>query len=74
MAVKRRIIEETWNGQVRWNVQYKVVFWWVTNPPFHVGNNWADKYDGFGYYELVGAQACLDRCNALDYVGKRVVG
>lgn len=73
MTVKRRIVEEMYSGMTRYNVQYKVLFWWVTNPPFHVGNNCVDKYDGFGYYDLEGAQACLDWCNALDYVGKRVV-
>lgn len=73
MAVKRRIVEEVYSGMTRYNVQYKVLFWWVTNPAFHVGNNYVDKYDGFGYYELEGAQACLDRCNALDYLGKRII-
>lgn len=73
MTVKRRIVEEIYSGMTRYNVQYKVLFWWVTNPPFHVGNNYVDKYDDWGYFEVEGAQACLDRCNALDYVGKRVV-
>lgn len=73
MTVKRRIIEQTYGGMIRYNVQYKVLCWWVTNPPFHVGNNNIDSYDGFGYRHLEGAQACLDRCNALDFKSERVV-
>ena len=73
MTVKRRIIEETYQGMTRYNVQYKVLFWWVTNPPFHIGNNHVDKYNGFGYYDIEGAKSCLARCIALDYVGQKVV-
>lgn len=73
MTVKRRIIEQIYSGMVRYNVQYKVLWFWVTNPPFHVGNNNIDSYDSWGYRHLEGAKSCLARCNALDYVGERVV-
>lgn len=78
MSAQRRIIKRRYNGFERYIVQWKFnLFWcipiWQDNPCFHVGNSYVDKYDDWGYYELEGAQACLDRCNALEYVGEEVV-
>lgn len=73
MTIKRRIIEQTYSGMTRYNVQYKVLFWWVINPPFHVGNNNVDFYDGYGYLYLEGAQKCLYKCNSQDFISEKVV-
>lgn len=70
---QRRIVEKQYEGMTRYIVQYKALWIWWDNPCFHVGNNSIHRYDGWGYYDLEGAQACLARCNALDYLGERVV-
>lgn len=70
---KRRIVEKIYGGMERYVVQYKVLWFWIENPCFHVGNNFIDQYDDWGYYDLKGAQKCLDRCNSLDFKSERVV-
>lgn len=70
---KRRIVERTYNGMTRYVVQYKVLCFWIDNPSFHVGNNNIDTRDDWGYWYIEGAQECLRRCNAKDYIGERVV-
>lgn len=70
---QRRIVERMYEGMTRYVVQYKALWIWWDNPCFHVGNNYVDKYDGWGYFELEGAQECLRRCNSQDYMGERVV-
>ena len=73
MTTKRRIVEKNYSGMTRYVVQYKTLWFWLENPCFHVGNNSIDLFDDWGYYDLEGAQKCFAQCNALDYVGKRVV-
>lgn len=73
MSTKRQIVETQYQGMTRYVVQYKVLWFWLDNPCFHVGNNSVDYYDDWGYYDLEGAKKCLDRCNDLDYICKRVV-
>lgn len=70
---KRRIVEKQYEGMARYVVQYKALWIWWDNPCFHVGSNSIHRYDDWGDYDLEGAQTCLARCNALDYVGERVV-
>ena len=70
---KRRIVERTYNGMTRYVVQYKVLWFWLDNPSFHVGNDNIDSRDDWGYRHIEGAQKCLGRCNDLDYVGERVI-
>ena len=70
---QRRIVEKQYGGMTRYVVQYKALWIWWDNPCFHVGNNNIDSYDSWGYRHLEGAQACLARCDALEYVGERVI-
>lgn len=78
MTAHRRIIKRTYNGFERYIVQWNMnLFWcipiWMDNPCFHVGNNYVDKYDDWGYFEIEGAQECMRICNGQEYVGEEVV-
>lgn len=75
---ERRIIKRVYNGFERYVVQWKLnLFWcipvWRDNPPFHVGNNYADSRDDWGYYFLEGAEKALDICNGQEFSYEEVV-
>lgn len=75
---ERRIIKRVYNGFERYVVQWKLnLFWcipvWRDNPPFHVGNTSLDYYDDNGYWDLQGAQKCLERCQGSDFSYEEVV-
>lgn len=75
---ERRIIKRVYNGFERYVVQYQVkLFWliplWFDNPVFHVGNNYVDSRDDWGYYFLEGAQKALDICNGQEFSYEEVV-
>lgn len=75
---ERRIIKRVYNRFERYVVQYQVkLFWliplWFDNPVFHVGNNYVDSRDDWGYCFLEGAQKALDICNGQEFSYEEVV-
>lgn len=75
---ERRIIKRVYNGFERYVVQYQVkLFWliplWFDEVCLHVGNSSKDWYDSKGYYDLVGAQACLGLYNKQNFSHEEVV-
>lgn len=73
MTTKRRIIERNYSGMTRYVVQYKLLWWWMDNPIFHVGNHTIDTRDDWGYWYMEGAQKALDICNSQDFISEKVV-
>lgn len=75
---ERRIIKRVYGSFERYVVQYQVkLFWfislWFDSPIFHVGNNYADSRDDWGYYFLEGAEKALDICNGQEFSYEEVV-